>query len=195
MRRRAWAGARAATPRTRRAPAAYEGAWMSPFSSRWSSRIVAISATRAGSSAARLERESAPTGRYTMGRCSTGKGEGLAKARTPPASRPRHSARTLFGPRCAEESTTSSADSANSSRAIAATLRGTSSSVASGSGGYRTIHSPASASRKNRTRDAGEWIVRYPPDPDATLELGWVSHDPLSRIGVEEEPDARERRF
>src|SRR5207247_1184981 len=90
MRRRAWAGARAATPRTRRAPAAYEGAWMSPFSSRWSSRIVAISATRAGSSAARLERESAPTGRCTMGRCSTGGGAGPGEAST--RARPRAAA-------------------------------------------------------------------------------------------------------
>src|SRR5213079_1811261 len=49
---------------------------MSPFSAGWSARIAATAVKSAGSRPARLARESAPTGRYTMRRCSTGNGDG-----------------------------------------------------------------------------------------------------------------------
>src|SRR2546422_5608106 len=48
IRRRAWAGARAARSRTRRAPAADEGAWVSPLSARWTSRVVGVAPERGG---------------------------------------------------------------------------------------------------------------------------------------------------
>src|SRR5438094_830817 len=96
-------------------------------------RVAARSAVRLHQRLRRLE--SAPIGRYSMRRWSSGKGDSLAKDRSLASSSPKHSASAVGWPRYAEESTTRSAASLRSSPAIEATVSGTSSSLATGSAG------------------------------------------------------------